>query len=64
MLANTSGDIYDSFVAKHQLVCNQLGRFSFSTKAFRPDESKKSVVHVTSGGSSIGQTSSVRMLSP
>ncbi len=37
LLASTSGDILEVFLVKHSLVCNQLGRFSFS-KTFRPED--------------------------
>ncbi|KAK3909021.1 Dynamin-binding protein, partial [Frankliniella fusca] len=34
-LSSAAGDAVESFSVKHFLVCNQLGRFSFSSKAFR-----------------------------
>eukprot|EP00095_Tigriopus_kingsejongensis_P009498 maker-scaffold1595_size34508-snap-gene-0.8 protein:Tk09498 transcript:maker-scaffold1595_size34508-snap-gene-0.8-mRNA-1 annotation:"dynamin-binding protein" len=41
LLASTSGDILEAFLVKHALVCNQLGRFSFSSKTFRPEDKRK-----------------------
>ena len=38
LLASTSGDILEVFLVKHSLVCNQLGRFSFSSKTFRSED--------------------------
>jgi len=34
-LALASGDAIEAFALKHYLVCNQLGRLSFCTKAFK-----------------------------
>eukprot|EP00094_Tigriopus_californicus_P005635 TCALIF_05432-PA protein Name:"Similar to DNMBP Dynamin-binding protein (Homo sapiens)" AED:0.05 eAED:0.05 QI:0/0.53/0.43/1/0.8/0.87/16/1294/2068 len=56
LLANTSGDILEVFLAKHALVCNQLGRFSFSSKAFKPEDKKKLAVGLNSShGPALGQ---------
>lgn len=41
LLASTSGDILEVFLVKHSLVCNQLGRFSFSSKTFKPEDKQK-----------------------
>ena len=44
------------FLVKHSLVCNQLGRFSFSSKTFRPEEKNRRTLSPTSGqGPGFGQ---------
>merc|ERR1719150_1974160 len=56
LLASTSGDILEVFLVKHSLVCNQLGRFSFSSKTFRPEEKNRRTLSPTSGqGPGFGQ---------
>ena len=56
LLASTSGDILEVFLVKHSLVCNQLGRFSFSSKTFRPEEKNRRNLSPTSGqGPGFGQ---------
>ncbi len=37
LLSSAGGDILEIFMVKHSLVCNQLGRFSFS-RTFRPPD--------------------------
>ena len=54
LLASTSGDILEVFLVKHSLVCNQLGRFSFSSKTFRPEDKQKRAISPT-GQQNIGQ---------
>ena len=58
LLASASGDILEVFLVKHGLVCTQLGRFSFSSKTFRPEDKRKTVA-APGGGTSIGQTAVV-----
>jgi len=53
LLASTSGDILEVFLVKHSLVCNQLGRFSFSSKTFKPEDKQKRNLSPT--GQHIGQ---------
>ncbi len=64
LLASTSGDILEVFLVKHSLVCNQLGRFSFSSKTFKPEDRRKhshaaGAAAAAGGGQSIGQVSAV-----
>ena len=59
LLASASGDILEVFLVKHGLVCTQLGRFSFSSKTFRPEDKRKAGVAAPGGGTSIGQTTVV-----
>lgn len=40
-LASAAGDAVEAFAVKHYLVCNQLGRFSFSSKSFRESGGSK-----------------------
>ena len=60
MLSSTSGDIHEAFLAKHGLVCNQLGRFSFSSRTFRPEEKNRKSQNPGGGGTvpPIGQANS------
>ena len=55
LLASTSGDILEVFLVKHSLVCNQLGRFSFSSKTFRPDDRSRKTLSPTGQGPGFGQ---------
>ena len=60
LLASASGDILEVFLVKHGLVCTQLGRFSFSSKTFRPEDKRRAGTAATAGGgTAIGQTNVV-----
>ena len=56
LLASTSGDILEVFLVKHSLVCNQLGRFSFSSKTFKPEEKHRKNLSPTGQVPGFGQT--------
>ena len=52
-MKSTSGNILEDFLMNHSLVCNQLGRFSFFSQTFRPEDKKgaKSSTGYTGQGS-------------
>ena len=42
LLASTTSDIVEVFLVKHSMICNQIGRFNFSSKALRHTNDEKS----------------------
>ena len=55
LLGGASGSILEVFLARHSLAANQMGRFQFSSKTFKPEEKKKTSTSAGEKGLVIGQ---------